>query len=161
MDKLDESLIREYMHLDRKRDRILRRVESIKSLFWQQSFMRSPLDIDEVGNPNRIVRFDHQIDAILDMESMASQTSQELAFKHAQWQRYLTGLPEPKLAYIIRKYGADRPVPADVETDQQALNQCNQIEEATAHKFGLADDVAIEVSSDVSMMMSQVIGMIS
>ncbi|WP_054660705.1 hypothetical protein [Secundilactobacillus kimchicus] len=136
MDSLDESLIREYMHLDRKRFRILRQLDVIKAMFWQQSFMRSPLDVDEAGNPNRIVRFDHQIDAIIDMESLVFQTSQELAFKHTHWQRYLSSLSDQERAYIVRKYGSNEQLLTDEDVDQRALNQCNQIEEATAHKFG-------------------------
>ena len=46
MDRLDESLIREYMHLNGKRQRVIHRIAVIKRAFWQQSFMRSPLDVD-------------------------------------------------------------------------------------------------------------------
>lgn len=161
MDRLDESLIREYMHLNSKHQRIMARLARIKKAFWQQSFMRSPLDVDEVGNPNRIVRFDKQINAILDMESLANEVSQEIVFKAHLWARYINGLSTGNKAYLLAKYKRGEQVPLHLEIEQSAVNECNQVEEATALRFGLADERAVDVSNDVNQMMNQVLGIIS
>lgn len=58
------------------------------------------------------------------------------------------------------KYKCGDVVRPDDQLELSALNECNQIEEATARKFGYADEVAIDVTDDVNSMMNQVLGMI-
>lgn len=92
MDSLDESLFREYMNLRQKRIRVIKHLKAVERLFWSQSFMRCSLDVDvdvdEVGNPSRLVRFDKQVEALADLESLTSQITQELTFKRHYWQAY-------------------------------------------------------------------------
>lgn len=55
---------------------------------------------------------------------------------------------------------SQRLLPSNDELDNQALNECNQIEEATAHCFNLECEPAVDVSNNVNKMMNQVLAMI-
>lgn len=160
LDKLDQSLIREYMNLNSKLKRVTRRLQYVKYCFWEQSFMRSPLDMDANGNPNPIVRFDRQINAIADIESLITETTREISFKRHCWQRYINTLTSQQQRYLVSKYVSQRLLPSNDELDNQALNECNQIEEATAHCFNLECEPAVDVSNNVNKMMNQVLAMI-
>ena len=95
------------------------------------------------------------------MESLADEVSQEMTFKGHLWASYLNGLPSHDKAYLKAKFKRGERLPINIEIEQSALNECNQIEEATTLRFGLADEQAVDVSDDVNQMMNQVLGMIS
>ncbi|QEA32125.1 hypothetical protein [Secundilactobacillus malefermentans] len=161
MDELDQSLIHEYMNIRYKQTRIKARFKSIKHLFWEQSFIRSPFAIDDNGNPESIVRYDRQVNALIDLEALSQQTQTELNFKRNYFNKYLMKLPNNDYMYLVMKYRKHGEVVSNALIEQQTLNECNQIEEATEHRFGLEVEVSVEPKEDVNEMMNQVLGMIS
>jgi len=70
-------------------------------------------------------------------------------------------LPNNDYMYLVMKYRKHGEVVSNALIEQQTLNECNQIEEATEHRFGLEVEVSVEPKEDVNEMMNQVLGMIS
>jgi len=161
MDVLDRSLIHEYMHLDQKRQRSQTKLTRVKRQFRQQSFMHSPLAVDENGNAVHSARFDQQVNTLVDLEMLIQENSQELAFKRTYWHRYLNTLADTERQYLRQKYGNNDDIQMNLELDQASLNECNQIEEATAHRFNLELEEATDIERDVNKMMAQVLGMMA
>lgn len=163
MDELDRQLIAGYMAIGSKQHRQKQRLTRIWYEFWNQSFTHCPQNVDENGNSQNSLRYDKQVDAILDVASLIEDNQRVLAFKHHYWKRYLNTLETSERAYLVRRYRSNQPTANDDTADLSALNECNQIEEAAGHCFNLPADRAVDIMTnnrDIDTMMNQVLGMI-
>lgn len=159
MDKLDQLLITNYMHLNDKLQRQQRRYQFAEWIFWQQSFMNCPEAFDSNGNPIYTTRYDKQMDSLIDLEAQTNLNQQILTFKRHYFQRFLHSLPTGDHAYLRAVYYYGKGIPNQLKLDQQALNECNQIEEATAYRFGLPVTHAIDITNDVNRNLRQALEM--
>lgn len=163
MDELDRQLIAGYMAIGSKQHRQKKRLTRIWYEFWNQSFTHCPQNVDENGNSQNSLRYDKQVDAILDMASLIENNQRVLNFKNHYWQRYLNTLETPDRAYLVRRYRQQQPAINNDALDRSALNECNQIEEAAGYRFGIPADKAVDVvtsNKNIDAMMNQVLGMI-
>lgn len=163
MDELDRQLIAGYMAIGSKQHRQKKRLTRIWYEFWNQSFTHCPQNVDENGNSQNSLRYDKQVDAILDVASLIEDNQRVLAFKCHYWKRYLNTLEASERAYLVRRYRSNQPTANDDAVDLSALNECNQIEEAVGHCFNLPTDRAVDIMTnnrDIDTMMNQVLGMI-
>ncbi|GHP14296.1 hypothetical protein YK48G_17210 [Lentilactobacillus fungorum] len=160
MDELDKLLIKGYMHLSDKIQRQQKRFEYAEWLFWQQSFMSCPDAFDANGNPTHVARYDKQVDALIDLEAQTNLNADILTFKRDYFQKFLHSLPAADYDYLRDAYYAGKDIPNNPEIDQQALNECNQIEEATGYRFNLPVTQAVDITADINRNMRQVLGML-
>lgn len=160
MDELDRLLIKEYMCLRTKISRQQQRYKYAEWLFWQQSFMSCPDAFDANGNRVHVARYDKQMNALIDLGAQTNLNAQILGFKHQYFERYLHSLSKDNYDYLRAVYRYAKKMPVNTIIDQQALNECNQIEEATGYRFNLRVTHAVDITEDVNKNMRQVLGML-
>lgn len=158
MDPLEEKQITDYFNLSTKIAKAKKRYTYYDWLFWQQSFISSPCNMDENGNQLSYEPYARQVDDLVDYQSFSDMLVDLLEFKKHEFSKYLASLDSKTLDYLKTRYMLRKDIPEDTAIDTDTINEINQIEEACGHKYHILEDNAVDLSNDYKSNLNNILG---
>lgn len=141
MDSLDDSLIKEFLMLGFKIDRMKIRIAELDSEFFSiHSFMASPMAVDEAGNRVGSVMWPKLVEDLVISEQTMIDSLGILQYESMCFNKYFGGLSDAQKSALTGYYIHNNCQP-EIELNQQTLDEIHEILEATAWRFGLEPDI--------------------
>lgn len=157
---MDNSIIYGYFRLGKKIEQVKNRYTYYEWLFWQQSFTGCPNAYDDNGNELRAMPFQKQVNELVSYEDLNDTIIELLEFKQREFERFLASLSNDDVTYLKTKFMMHIKLDSNLELEQDAINECNQIEEASGYRFGFKNDEAVDLTNDYETNFNNILSML-
>lgn len=159
MDELERSIITGYLKLDRIVQNMQERIHSMENDFYHaHSFMSSPNAVDCNGNAVSNQNGFKLVNQLIEVEQNTLFDIKVCRYKRYQFSRYIQQLTTDDRDYLWQFFLFNTGSSND-KLNARTLAEIGQIEESTAWRFGLEQDVHIEVAHDATASVTNMLSL--
>lgn len=148
MDGLERSLITEFLMIDCKINRMRNTLTEMERTFYNShSFMSSPMNVDEAGNRLGGRPWPVLVENLVNAEQNMHRNVEMVEFQRHCFRQYYTSLTIQEQKELWRGQASpDTGEATALELD--TLVEIGQILEACAWRYGLEQDIHVELAAD-------------
>lgn len=159
VDKLERSTITGYLKLDKTIQNMQERIQSMENDFYHaHSFMSSPNAVDSNGNATSNQNGYRLVNQLIETEQNTLFDIKVCRYKQYQFSRYIHQLTTDDRAYL-QQFFLFNTGSSNNQLNERTLAEIGQIEESTAWRFGLEQDIHIEAVQDATVSITNMLNL--
>lgn len=154
------SLIAEYFRLPRVIASMKKHIKRANELFWQRSFISSPMNVDATGYRQSGRPFTMLVDDLVDFESYMNECIEQLSYKQQSFNDYLNTLAADDLNSLKRKYIFNCNNYIDDDLTIAVYGQCLLINADVKREFLGVQNKRDDISKDYKQSLDEIMEML-
>lgn len=154
---MDEITIKGYFKIPSLIRKMKQHAINADEIFWQRSFMASPMAVDAAGNRAGSRPFDMLVDDLVVFQQFVEEYIQLLAYEHRRFIEYINKLDADALDVIKRKYVFNQDAYVDETLETTLYAKCIQITADAKAKFYNIGSVKEDINVNYSQQIETVV----
>lgn len=154
---MDEITIKGYFKIPSLIRKMKQHAINADEIFWQRSFMASPMAVDAAGNRAGSRPFDMLVDDLVVFQQFIEEYITLLAYEHRKFIDYINKIDTDALDVLKRKYVFNQDIYVDETLETTLYAKCIQITADAKAKFYNIGSIQEEVEQDYGKQIETII----
>ena len=151
------DLIEDYFEIPNKVEKIKEHVRHADEMFWERSFISSPMAIDEAGNRSGVKPFQLLVDDLVVFDEFMEKYISMIQYQHKCFIQFINNMDNDEVRTIKRKYLFKLNTYVPDELEMKIYSKCMDINKETKEIFKDMADMINDVTDNYRSTLNELL----